>query len=402
MNHDVMVADANAIAMIAVVRSLGRAGYRVHAVSDRVDALGFKSALAYKGAVHPACASPGFLAWLRQYVADHNIGAIVCSEEFFHSIGKNYDDFRHLLPDAPSDEVLERCLSKAEVWKRLCNRPDTSKFLPETGLFESERSVRAFAAAETESGLFYLKLDKQHGRYPGGESGVVRVANTRELQKAAISALQKYSTVSWQKHVQGSQVGVSLWRHNGKILAENMVLGLHLYPYYAGNMSLRKSWWHESILADARRKLEALDWSGVAMMEYIWNPDSDDFWFVELNPRFWGYLHLDLRCGKDFPKWQMDAHFGETPTIDLGPARQEAILRFSPGEVIHLGSRVLSSEVTLRQKLASILEFAVLGFRVRIGADLWFESDKRLYFHSWIRFFRELPARLRRGFLGST
>ena len=49
----VLVLDAHAMGNIAVVRSLGRAGYPVHAVSTRADALGLRSNFAARGEVCP-------------------------------------------------------------------------------------------------------------------------------------------------------------------------------------------------------------------------------------------------------------------------------------------------------------------------------------------------------------
>ena len=98
----------------------------------------------------------------------------------------------------------------------------------------------------------------------------------------------------------------------------------------------------------------------------------------------------------------MDAHFGEVREVSLGPPRNKCVLRYAPGEVIHLGSRILSSKITLREKLNSAIEFLALGISPKISADLWFRQDCRLYYYSWMRFLRELPARLSKALRGST
>ena len=103
MNHEIMVVDANAIGMIAALRSLGVAGYRPHAVSPRADALGFRSRYAFASAVHPEYDSVEFLPWLRKYIDAHPIRAIVCGEEFLHALGENYAEFESLIPDSVPD-----------------------------------------------------------------------------------------------------------------------------------------------------------------------------------------------------------------------------------------------------------------------------------------------------------
>ncbi|MEX2648810.1 MAG: hypothetical protein WD673_07335, partial [Alphaproteobacteria bacterium] len=64
----VLVPQVDAIGMIGVVRSLGRAGYRVHACSASPSALGLRSRFAGDAVVHPPYDHPDFLAWSRTYV----------------------------------------------------------------------------------------------------------------------------------------------------------------------------------------------------------------------------------------------------------------------------------------------------------------------------------------------
>jgi hypothetical protein len=286
----------------------------------------------------------------------------------------------------------ERCLSKVHAWECLASDAAAAKFMPPSGILDSTESVGLLATSADS--IVYLKPDWEFAKASYGRPRVVRISAPNGLHDAASECLQMYSKLLWQRHVDGLQVGVSLWRQGGEFRAENMVIGRHTYPHRAGSMSLRDIWWHDGILNDAKTKLEALDWSGVAMMEYVWNPDDDEFWFIEINPRYWGYLHLDLACGKDFPKWQMDAHFGRS-SESLGPPAAAVTMRYIvPGEIIHVASRCVDREVSIVGKLKSILEFILLGINPRVRADLWFSGDKRLYVFGWIRFFKELPATL--------
>lgn len=395
MNQAVMVVDANALAMIAAIRSLGRAGYRPHAVSPKHDALGFRSSYTFKHSVHPDYDSTDFIPWVRSYVAENAIRAIVCGEAFLEAIERDYDEFEALIPDSPSPEVRKLCLSKVRVWNHLLGSERTRAALPESGVLREQKCIESFAATHSQDAVYYLKTDAEYRRAPGASSRVARVQGVEDMRRVAANALEDFTAAFWQREVRGLQVGVSLWRHEGRIIAENMVLGLHLYPYYAGNMSLRRTWWHERLLRDAKIKLEALNWSGVAMMEYIWNPDTDQFWFIEMNPRYWGYLHLDLSCGKDFPRWQLDAHFGQV-TQSLGVPVPARTLRYAPGEVLHVASRWLGGDIPVVDKFKSLGGFVLLGLNPKIKADLWFTGDRLLYWRAWLRFLYELPGRVGR------
>jgi hypothetical protein len=320
----------------------------------------------------------------------------VCSEEVLQAIGPFYDEFRHLIPGHPNDSVRELCLSKLCVNGALKKSGVAGRYLPASGEISSLECIRIAEPQWRKDAVYYLKLDGSHGLSENAKSRVIRVASGAVLPERVKFFLQHYSMLMWQQEVTGMQVGVSLWRYKGEIRAENMVLGLHLYPWFAGNMSLRRSWWHRALLDDAIEKVHALNWSGVAMMEYIWEPTTDRFWFIEMNPRFWGYLHLDLSCGKDFPKLQIDAHFGRD-ALDLGAPTVTRVMRYAPGEFIHLASYALAKEVSVFQKLRRLTEVLLASFNPAVKADLWFKGDRTLYYLGWIRFFRSVPKRLSRA-----
>jgi predicted ATP-grasp superfamily ATP-dependent carboligase len=71
---------------------------------------------------------------------------------------------------------------------------------------------------------------------------------------------------------------------------------------------------HPGLVESARRMLAALDWHGVAMVEFRWDAGTDRFWLLEINGRFWGSLPLALACGVDFPYYLYEVALGQMPT----------------------------------------------------------------------------------------
>lgn len=61
----------------------------------------------------------------------------------------------------------------------------------------------------------------------------------------------------------------------------------------------------------ARTLLDAVNWHGVAMVEFRETPDGD-FYLMEVNTRFWGSLQLAIDAGVDFPTLLLRACLGET------------------------------------------------------------------------------------------
>lgn len=392
MDRSVLVADAHAVGAIGVIRSLGRAGYRVHAASADPGALGLHSRYAIARAVHPPYESAEFLPWLDAYIARCGIEAIVPSEAFLHVIGPHYARYAPLLPDAPGYEVWQRCMSKVQTHRCLEAAGAAGDHLPPGGVLARAEDV---PGADRLAGLlapFYLKGDAGLARH-APDAVVRRCPDPASVGPAARELLERYHAILWQAHAPGRKVGVSLWRHRGEFRAQSMVLGIHMQPHTGGMMSLRRTFWHPTILADARAKVEALGWQGVCMMEYKWDPRTDEFWFIEINARFWGYLHLDLYAGKDFPALQMDAFFGRVRT-DLDPPRPRVSCRNTvPGEISHVLSRVRDPRVRWPAKAASVLGFFARFLHPTERADLLFPGDRSLYWRAWARFLGQLRHR---------
>lgn len=384
-NRAVLVADAQALGMVAVVRSLGRAGYRVHAVSSQADALGCASTFAHARAHHPAYLSVEFLPWLREYLCRWQIDAIVPSEAFLHAVSGVYDEFRHLIPDAVPLEVWKRCLSKVESQRRLLEVDPRCSGLPPGGIVATDGPLPSPEAIEAIAKPYYLKADAGQG-IDRNSAVIRRCVSARELLDAMAELQPHYRNLLWQGYATGRKVGVSLWCHEGEFLAESMTMGLHMEPHTGGMMSLRETFWHEAILADAKAKMTVLGWQGVAMMEYKWNPATDEFWFIEINARFWGYLHLDLFAGKDFPRLQMDGFFGQIER-DLGPATQRLSCRNTvTGEIAYLVSLLKDHDVPLVTKMRECMVFFALFLHPTQHADLLFPGDRGLYWRAWRQF----------------
>ena len=138
----------------------------------------------------------------------------------------------------------------------------------------------------------------------GLEKMTVRYAfNQRDLC-GQLRALDPGSyPVLLQRRVNGPGVGVFLLRWNGATRA-----------YFAHRRLLEKppsggvSVYRESISAPAgliarsESLLSALEWDGVAMVEYKVDQESGTPYLMEINGRFWGSLQLAIDAGVDFPR----------------------------------------------------------------------------------------------------
>jgi predicted ATP-grasp superfamily ATP-dependent carboligase len=379
-----LVTEAHAMGSLAVIRSLGRAGYPVHAASPEALALGLKSTYPVARTRCPASTSVDFVPWLRDYVRRHDIHAIVPSESSLLAIRPHFREFATLLPCHTNENVVYRAMSKFDTLNSF-RAGGVDSHVPPT-LFVSlddplpdEVDIRALGVP------VFIKVDACHSKLclP---SKVIKADSAAAAVQCLRALGTDYTRALVQGYVRGVGVGAFFLRWKGQIVAEFMHRRLHEVPHSGGASSLRESWLDEEVLEDARIKLEHLDWEGVGMMEYRWDPRTHAFFLMELNARFWGSLHLALFAGVDFPKMLLDNfHDRESLPGNRYPIGVRCRQTF-PGEVHHVWSVLKDSELTVGTKLKSILKFFSLTANPGIYSDLSFPGDRRLQWLSFQRF----------------
>ena len=385
----VLVVEAQSIGSVAVIRSLGLAGYAVHAASNTPKALGFLSSQTFACALCPGYAESGFLPWLRAYVNAHDILAIIPSEGFLLAIEPVYEEIRHLLPCPQSRHVIYRGMSKVAVHELLASAPaPISHHLPASLVVERDGERPSIAQLERLGTPLFLKADALNGGALA-QGTVWRSDRASEAHALIEHLLQKFARVLVQGWVPGHGAGVFFLLAKGRVLAEFMHRRLHEVPHTGGVSSYRESWHNAAIRDDALAKVAHLGWEGVAMLEYRAQP-GDKFHFIEFNGRFWGSLHLALWAGIDFPALLLDTFFGRPPMP--GRSYSDAVrCRYTfPYEVQHVWSRLKDRSVPLRGRFASVVEFFVLGANREIHSDLYFPGDRRLYLEGLKRFVRSV------------
>jgi predicted ATP-grasp superfamily ATP-dependent carboligase len=386
----VLVAEAQAVGSVGVIRSLGHAGYPVHAVSASSDALGLRSRFAARSAVSPAYLSPGFVPWLRDYVRDFGIRVIVPSEGFLFAIRDAWGEFAHLMPIPADRQVVFRALSKYEFFERLAGDVSLWRNVPPT-LFVRDQLPPESEYAKLPLPIF-LKADRCHSRGVA-DGDIVRTLTPAEARSRTADLLRDYDRVLVQGYVPGTKPGEYLLRWDGQVRAHFANLMTHQSPHRGGFGSLRTSWHHRELARDAEEKLRAMDWQGAAMVEYRWDPATDRFWCIELNARFWGSLHHALYAGVDFPRLLIDAFLGRPPEPDVPYRDGLRCGLIVPAEVGYVQSRLRDPEVGLGARIWTVIEFFLLCFDPRIRSDLHFPGDRILFWRAAGQFARAFFGR---------
>lgn len=380
----VLVSESHTIGSIAVIRSLGRGGYKVLACSSRADALGFRSCYVHKPLVSPAYDSGNeFLAWLDTMLTRYDVQCIIPSEGFLLAVRSRFQTIRHLLPLSSNETEVYRGMSKFDLF-------DTFGESTDPRLGDNLPEYRFVISAE-EGGLdlsklffpVYIKTDSSYSAR--GVAGSVQVvANSTELDARIQKARKEFSRLLLQSHVNGVGVGVFVLRWEGCVYARFMHRRLHEVPHTGGISSLRESYWNQAIYDDAIVRLEALEWKGVGMLEYRWDEASGKFYLIEFNGRFWGSLHLALYAGIDFPLLLVDAFFRHRRKAVEPRTGIKCRLTF-PKEVEYVWSCLKDEKLSWLKKIWTIFEFFLLSIDPRVRSDMFFAGDRSLYFVLFVR-----------------
>ncbi len=388
--HAILVPGAQSMAGIGTVRSLGAAGYRVHAAAAKPTALGLKSLYATAAVVHPPLGSAELAQWFPDYVRRHSI-EMLTPEVFSFDPASVFGAYPHLYTTPVDPAVLAWSRSKAALFAKLGSGPPEARaHLPPYLLVDFAAGLPSEAELGRLGEPLFIKTDAEEAR-SGAPSAVIRCRTARECRERLGGYAAQYRRVLVQGFVPGRGAGAFLLRWQGRTIARMMHLRLHEMPHTGGASSFRVSWWHDKMMQDAEQKLATIAWQGVAMVEYRWDAASDAFSLMEMNIRFWGSLHLALYAGVDFPRLLADAFFGEVPAAPITGRPGVYCRNTIPYEIGYLVSLWRDPEVSKWRKLRSLVEAVRLSLDPRIHNDLWFPGDRMLYL-------RQMGAFLAGGF----
>src|SRR5690606_2968691 len=168
-----------------------------------------------------------------------------------------------------------------------------------------------------------------------------------------------------QERVTGPGIGVFLLAREGRSLAAFGHRRIREKPPTGGVSVYRESVRpRPDVRRHAERLLEALGWTGVAMVEFKEDVATGTPYLMEVNGRFWGSLQLAIDAGVDFPRLLVSSALGE----EVGPApelREGIRSRWEWGDVDHLlwmllrGPRARAIDPTLPGRLAALGRFLV-------------------------------------------
>jgi predicted ATP-grasp superfamily ATP-dependent carboligase len=351
---------------LAAIRSLGKAGFDVHVFGDGWLTVGFWSHFTKHRIVAPD--------------AKDN------PERFGLALVGHLEAIRARRPDLPrpillpmEDETFQYVIENAETLRALADfiLPDRDSF----AICMDKGATMALAArlgtphpsteiAKSASDLMGCLERRAQAEYvvkPLRGSGSRGVRYNPKLQSMEAQAyIHQFGPALVQDRISpaGDAIGVSfLFDGQGRPVAHFCHKRLRQFPNNGGPSTDRIGIENPDLVRMSAEMLGALNWKGVAMVEWKTDPGGLNPKLLEINPRFWGSLELAIRSGVDFPVLYARAAAGKDP----GPSQPMLGVRcrwLIPGDIL----RWLTAKPNAREGLIEFLS----GLNL---AEEWDRSD---------------------------
>ena len=326
MAESILILDADSVAGLAVVQSLGAAGYACILGATNDDAPAFASRYARNKALYPdpLADAEAFKDWLRAWLREHDVSLIIPTTEC--TLGP-----------------LAAMRDEPEVAGKAALHPPAAL---ETALDKEKlRRLAAELGVPTPASAYVQRIEElEDPRIAGwlAQGGVVvkatvskawnggrayefptKIAADRDELRRLVAARVRHVPVQVQEWMPGHGVGIELLAHRGEIVLHIAHERLHEVPLTGGGSSYRRTIAPPvGLYGDAQKLARALALHGVAMVEFRFDPASGRHWLMEINMRFWGSLPLAAFAGVDFPRALADMLIGgrvpTQPQVRLG------------------------------------------------------------------------------------
>lgn len=341
----ILVSDGEQRATLAVVRSLGKAGHEVHVGSTTGRSLAGASRYTRSEAElpDPLSETHAFAAALRAVSDRLDVDILMPVTDA--SIPAVLEDDRlmaDLIVPLPPLETYRAASDKArllDVARRM------GLEAPESILLETADDLDA-VRLDGLSPPYVLKPARSVAGSAGRrvETSVTYAGDRDELVRVVAGVPSRAFPMLIQEHIPGHGHGVFLLRWEGETLASFAHRRIREKPPSGGVSVYRESVRPEpELVAASERLLEALDWRGVAMVEYRVADEDGTPFLMEVNGRFWGSLQLAVDAGVDFPALLVEAALGKNPD-PVCSYRTGVRSRWLWGDVDHVLARLRGAE----------------------------------------------------------
>ena len=364
----VLVTDGHLRSSLAVVRSLGRAGYRVCVCAATQRSLaGASRHVAERAVVPGALAEP-------QRHAD-TVAELVRRWSVDLLFPMSEESMLALLPASPRMPGVRIPFASLGAFCRASDKEAVMTLASSLGIAVPEQrkidSARRLRGLDVSMLGFPLVL--KPARSVAGEGadrvkmGVTYADDVASLERQVRAMPAAGFPLLLQRRIEGRGLGIFLLIWEGRVLAQFSHRRIREKPPSGGvSVCAESIAMDDETLAQSRALLEALHWSGPAMVEFKQDRATGRHYLMEINGRFWGSLQLAIDAGVDFPALLAAAALGE-PTAPVTHYEVGVCTHWWWGEVDHLIARLRgrADAPGLGSRAAAVRAFLLPGRDVR-------------------------------------
>jgi len=327
-----IVTDAETRLGLYVIRSLGRAGCRVTAVTSKVSGtvIGFSSRYAaerirlppgdYGETLPSAVEELGPEHDLLMPISAFSITVVATARERIEPLLKLF------IPELEAFKLASDKRSTTEAGRR------SGVPIPETYRSPEPAEVVDWAEGLRDRLPLVVKFSDEERAEAWAPSERYRIVRTpEELAREYVRMHEIAAYPLVQEYVDGDGFGFfTVMDPGGEPVGTFCHRRLREYPISGGPSTLCESFHDPALVESGITLLKALEWRGVAMVEFKQNRSTGEYKLLEINPRFWGSLPLAMHCGIDFPLYQAQIAMGMEPTPPVGYAVGKKMRFFFP------------------------------------------------------------------------
>ena len=328
----ILITDGHWRKSLAAVRALGRQGIRVTVGESTRLATAAFSKYCHRALVYP---SPlyrplEFVDFLIKELSRHSYQMLLPMEdETVHLLSQYHSDFSRLtfLPIV-SPEKFQFARSKDKILKLA-----EALGIPTPKTWYTDDIAQLDGLKDS---LPYPVVIKP--RMGSGAVGISYPNDPSELTEHYLSVHARHPYPLIQELIprEGTGYGASfLLDEKGVVRASFIHKRLREYPVSGGASTLRESVVRDDVRDMALTLLRALDWFGVAMVEFKIDPRDGIPKLMEINPRFWGSLSLAIDAGVNFPyllfRMSRGERFQPVDSYQIGKKCRWLL----PGDILH-------------------------------------------------------------------
>jgi protein-tyrosine-phosphatase/predicted ATP-grasp superfamily ATP-dependent carboligase len=314
--------------------------------------------------------SPEFAAALGD-LKDRDVDMVMpCSDRALRAIVSHEADIRsRFILTSPPAAVLKRVLDKATT---LAIAARCGISIPKSHVVETIEQLDDRRAA------IRFPVIAKPATHEGRREFAVRYFDSFEMLRETFRSDPGFGARNViQEYAAGRGVGVAVLMHGGKPLVAFQHGRLKELPASGGASVLAEAEPLDPQLEQASVKLlSALEWAGVAMVEFR-RDDADGSWvLMEVNGRYWGSLATALLAGVDFPRYDWQLAHGLVPDIPAS-YRIGVRMRWTSGDIERLAGvirRVPKDSPSHPSRLREIVRFFG-DFNPATKSALWSLSD---------------------------